>query len=416
MRILVLAALYPPDSRGGAENSAANLTRWLAAQGHQMAVLTTAGTREEEMHGVDVDGIRIWRLRTAHLYPARDAPMAARWKKPIWHAQDHFDPRNRRLVARVMEAFQPDFINIHFVQGLGYNALAEVAARDLPTLFLLHDLGLACMRMSMFRDGANCERRCLGCRVSSRYKAALIARFGRIGFCSPSRANLAALSGLFPLDRYLHTSIPNPNFYQRPVGGRTTSGPMRLLFVGRLHRSKGVEELLDAAASLALTHRFQLTIIGDGPEAGRLRARYAGAGWLHFLGRVPEAEVGARMHEADLLCVPSLWRENWPGVAVRALEMGLPVLASRIGGLPELVDPGITGELVAPGDRQAWTAALQRALDDPGEVARWRQNAEAVLGRFDQDRLGARMLEFMAAIAGASPDQPGFRPLTINPG
>jgi glycosyltransferase involved in cell wall biosynthesis len=413
MRILVLAALYPPDSRGGAENSAANLTRWLAGQGHEMAVLTTAASRDEELHDVEQDGVRIWRLRTPHLYPAREAPSAARWKKPIWHVQDHVDPRNRLPVAKVLDAFRPDFVNIHFIQGIGYNALAEIAARHLPTLFVLHDLGLGCMRMSMFRKDASCKAQCIGCRASSLYKAMLIRRFERIGFCSPSRANLTALAALFPIGRYPHTSIPNPNFYPLPLGERATSDRLRLLFVGRLHRSKGVEGLLDAADTLAATHRFSLTIVGDGPEGERLRRRFGHAEWLQFLGHVPESEVGDLMHDADLLCVPSIWRENWPGVAVRALEMGLPVLGSRIGGLPELIDPGVTGDLVLPGDRAGWIEVLRRVLVNPAEVARWRRNAEALRGRFDQDRLGERMLAFMATIAGhpvaaqAGAEQPG---------
>ncbi|WEK52485.1 MAG: glycosyltransferase [Candidatus Kaistia colombiensis] len=402
MRILVVAALFPPDGRGGAENSAGNLTGWLARRGHEMAVLTTAASRQEELHGVEVDGVRIWRLRTPHLYPVRDASVAASWKKPIWHGQDHVDPRNRRLVAGVLDAFRPDFVNIHFMQGIGYNALSEIAARRVPTLFLLHDLGLACMRMSMFRDGANCVRPCIGCRISSRYKAALVRRFERIGFCSPSRANLAALAALFPIARYPHTSIPNPNFYAPPRRERTASDRLRLLYVGRLHRSKGVGVLLDAAAALAATHRFSLAVAGDGPEGGQLRRRYPDAEWLRFHGYVPEAEVGELMGDADLLCVPSLWQENWPGVAVRALEMGLPVLGSRIGGLPELVEPGVTGDLVLPGDRSAWVEALRRVLVDPAEIGRWRANLEVRRGRFDQDRLGERMLAFMETIAGRS--------------
>ncbi|WP_336799388.1 glycosyltransferase [Kaistia sp. MMO-174] len=400
MRILVIAALYPPDGRGGAENSAANFTAWLAGRGHEMAVLTTASSRAEEMHGEIVDGVRIWRLRTAHLYPARDAPVAAAWKKPIWHVQDHVDPRNRRLVAGVLDAFRPDFVNIHFVQGLGYNTLADIAARDLPTLFVLHDLGLACMRMSMFRDGASCARPCLGCRVSSRYKAALVGRLGRIGFSSPSVANLAALSALFPLARYPHVSIPNPNLYPSPARQWQKADRLRLLYVGRLHRSKGVADLLDAVAELAGAHPVSLSVVGDGPEGEALRRRYPDAGWLRFHGHVPEAAVGEWMGEADLLCVPSLWRENWPGVAVRALEMGLPVLASRVGGLPELIEPGVTGDLLPPGDRAAWVGALRRLLADPTELAGWRRSAAARRGRFDQDELGERLLAFMARIAG----------------
>ncbi|BCP52715.1 glycosyl transferase [Kaistia sp. 32K] len=401
MRILLIAALYPPNARGGAENSAANLAAWLAGQGHEVAVLTGARRDDEILDGEIVGGLRIWRLRTAHLYPAVEAPDAPLWQKPIWHLQDHFDPRNRRLVARVLDAFRPDFVGVHIIQGIGYAALAEIADRDLPTLVMLHDLGLACIRMSMFRSGENCRRQCVGCRLSARYKLSLIRRFRRVGFNSPSEANLAALAAFFPVSQYPHASIPNPNHYLPPMVARTGSDRVRLLYVGRLHRSKGVEILLDAAASLARSHRFQLAIVGGGVEEARLRARYPGAAWLRFHGQVSETEVADHMQNADLLCVPSVWRENWPGVVVRAQSLGLPVLGSRIGGIPELVEPGVTGDLAAPGDRRDWEAALGRILAEPERLTAWRRNAEATRDRFDQDALGQRMVAFMRAIAAA---------------
>jgi glycosyltransferase involved in cell wall biosynthesis len=400
MRILVVAALYPPNALGGAENSAANLAQWLAGQGHEVAVLTSARREDEELRGAWVGGLRIWRLRTPHLYPANEASRAPLWQKPIWHLQDHVDPRNRQLIAGVLDAFQPDFVNVHIVQGLGYNALGEIARRGVPTLFMLHDLGLACIRMSMYRRGETCPRHCAGCRISSRYKLAIIRQFQRIGFSSPSRANLATLSALFPIAGYPHVSIPNPNRYAPPRVARTASQTVRLLYVGRLHPSKGADILLDAAAALARRHRFSLAVVGGGPEEGRLRARHAGADWVSFHGRVSEAEVGDHMQNADLLCIPSVWQENWPGVAVRALSLGLPVLGSRIGGIPELVDPGRTGDLAAPGDRDSWMAVLDRVLTEPSILADWRGNVEIARGRFDQDRLGRQMFNFMLSIAG----------------
>ena len=403
MRILVVAALFPPNALGGAEVSAANLAGWLAAAGHEVAVLTGARRGEPELYGEAVGALRIWRLGTPHLYPANEASIQPGWKKPLWHAQDHFDPRNRARMAAVLDAFRPDFVNLHIVQGLGYNALAEIARRNLPALYFLPDLGLACIRMSMFRDGANCATPCVLCRLSSRYKLAQIRRFARIGFCSPSRANLAAVSAKVPIDAYPRAVIPNPNRYPAPRATRSASDHLRLLYVGRLHASKGVEFLIGAAAALAGSHCLRLDIVGDGPELARLRALHPGADWLRFHGRVDAEAVADHMAVADLLCVPSLWRENWPGVVVQALGIGLPVLGSRIGGIPELVETEVTGCLVTPGDRDAWVAALRRVAEEPGLLATWRRNAEAARGRFDPDELGRRILDFMATIAGGEP-------------
>jgi glycosyltransferase involved in cell wall biosynthesis len=400
MRILVISALFPPNALGGAEISAANLSRWLAARGHEVAVLTSARRGEPELHGALEDGLRVWRLRTPHLYPADEANAQPAWKKPIWHGQDHFDPRNRRLVARVLDAFRPDFVNLHIVQGIGYNTLSECARRDLPTLYFLHDLGLACIRMSMFRHGANCERACTACRVSRAYKRRLIGQFPRIGFCSPSRANLEAVAERLAITGPLKVAIPNANRYPAARETWQPSDHLRLLYVGRLHATKGVELLIEAVAALAGGGRVRLDIVGDGPDAPRLRALYPGAGWLRFHGRESETAVSDHMARADLLCVPSLWRENWPGVIVHALSLGLPVLGSRIGGIPELVEPGVNGDLVAPADRQAWVAALDRIAGDPEQLARWRRNAGSSRDRFDQDRLGQQILDFMAEIVG----------------
>jgi glycosyltransferase involved in cell wall biosynthesis len=407
MRILVIAALYPPEFLGGAEISAANLSRWLASQGHEVTVLATARSREEECRDLPVDGVRLWRLRTAHLYPMFDFPTAPAWKKPIWHLQDHIDPRNSALMKMVLDAVRPDFVNIHILQGIGHNALRMVAARGIPTLYVLHDLGLACIRMAMQRSGRNCQTHCRICRISSEIKRKDLSRFERLGLVSPSAANLETLRRLLPLDGIPTAVIPNANRYPTPTRPRSVSPVLRLLYVGRLHPAKGVAVLLEAAERITDSHRFRLDIVGDGPQAAELRGRFGHHDWVNFQGAVSEQAVGDQMQDADLLCVPSTWQENWPGVVVRALGVGLPVLASDIGGLPELVRPGLNGELLPPGDVGAWA----RALGEPGRLATWRRNIEAEPPAYDQDELGHRMLAFMATIAGgALPESPPWLP------
>lgn len=410
MRILVLAALYPPEFLGGAEISAANLSRWLARQGHDVTVLATARSRDEECRDVLVDGVRLWRLRTPHLYPMISFPEASGWKKPFWHLQDHFDPRNIGPVRQVLDAVRPDFVNIHILQGLGHNTLRILADRRVPTLYVLHDLGLACIRMTMRRPQGSCVTACAVCRFSGANKMRWLQRFERIGFLSPSAANLATLQRFLPLDAYPRAIIPNANLYPRPTVERERSAVPRLLFVGRLHAAKGIDVLLDAAEAVARRQRFRLDVVGGGPDEAALHRRYGHHDWLTFHGAVSELVVGNRMQNADLLCVPSSSHENWPGVIVRALGLGLPVLASDIGGIPELVAPGRNGSLVTAGDPEAWRHALDRILEEPGQIDAWRSFAEAKPTHFDQDELGRRILAFMETIASAPGRAAGSSP------
>jgi hypothetical protein len=95
LRILSISALFPPNVQGGAEISAYNLAQWLSSNGNEVAVLTTATSPEDEVFGVDEGGLRVWRIFMPRAYTAFDASKTAAWKKPVWHLQDIFDPRNK---------------------------------------------------------------------------------------------------------------------------------------------------------------------------------------------------------------------------------------------------------------------------------------------------------------------------------
>lgn len=398
MRILTVSAIFPPDVIGGAELCAFDLASWLGRRGHESVVLTTASSADER-RGELVDGLRVYRVAMPRLYPTAKYLQAPGWQKPIWHLQDHLDPRNRRRVADVLDEVRPDLVFIHLLPGIGFNALLELAARDIPVVYFLHDMGLACIRGAMFRDGKSCSHRCALCALTSTYKASLLRRIPRLGFCSPSRAVLERVLKFVPhVTTRPSTVILNASVYPRPTCERRRSEALRLVYAGRLHASKGVSVLLEAAARAQETsgsrRPFNLTIVGSGPEEEALRAKYQASPWCTFTGFVSQTEVANLMVNSDLLCAPSVVFDNSPGVVVQALGLGLPVLASEVGGIPELVESGRTGRLVKPGDTSAWQHALEEIVADPTQLEQWRANALHNAHRFDQDHLGNQVLAF----------------------
>jgi glycosyltransferase involved in cell wall biosynthesis len=144
-----------------------------------------------------------------------------------------------------------------------------------------------------------------------------------------------------------------------------------LLFVGRLRIRKGVGVLLSAMSRLVPDHpSIRLLIAGDGEQRHsleRMRRRYALEQHVHFLGRCAPAEVGSLLRGARALVVPSIY-EGMPLVVLEAMGHGVPVVASGVSGIPEVVVDGSTGWLVPPGDAIRLGRVLADVLDNEVEA------------------------------------------------
>ena len=138
-------------------------------------------------------------------------------------------------------------------------------------------------------------------------------------------------------------------------------------------------------------------MLGDGPQEQELRAAAAASGApVTFAGRVPPAEVLARMRAAQVLCVPSVCYESGPGVVLEAMAAGLPVVAHDRGGLPELAGGGC-GTLVPPGDADAWVRAVTEAASgSPAVRARTQAALRRVAWRHDPERFVESLLSVYA--------------------
>jgi glycosyltransferase involved in cell wall biosynthesis len=159
-------------------------------------------------------------------------------------------------------------------------------------------------------------------------------------------------------------------------------------FLGSLNGSKGIDVLIGATSSLARRRAVRLAVAGDGPLRPQVERAANGCAFpIASLGRVGASEVPAFLAAVDVLAVPS-YDEGLPRVVLEAMAMQVPVVASSVGGIPEAIEDGRSGLLVAPGDEEALAAALDRVLEDPalgarlGEAARSRVldefNAEAI--------------------------------------
>lgn len=189
----------------------------------------------------------------------------------------------------------------------------------------------------------------------------------------------------WPRLHIVHCGV-DPTRYQQASDDIRSAG-RSVLFIGRLAAAKGVPVLLEAFAVLHATHPdARLTLVGDGPERAALEARTRALGLtgaVRFTGYLSQDEVAEELSQADLFALPS-FAEGVPVVLMEAMTSGLPVLATRIAGIPELVEDGLSGRIVAPGDADAFAAAMIDLLADPARAREMGRSGRAkVAAEFD---------------------------------
>jgi colanic acid/amylovoran biosynthesis glycosyltransferase len=244
------------------------------------------------------------------------------------------------------------------------NALAYQARFDLPLVVTFRGADVAVLTSRRRALPVNVPYWLLSGRLfrkASRYVAVsqdLVERLLRAG---ADPAKLAVW----------HAGVAIPPAIERSA---SSPGPLRILIVGRFVEKKGIEFGLQAFAELARDRpNVRLRIVGDGPPRGRYEAiaRATGVGdRIAFLGMQTHEELRSELAETDLLFAPSVTVEGdvegVPTVMMEANARSIPVVAARTGGLPEIVEDGVTGLLTRERDVSGLAAALRALVDDGG--------------------------------------------------
>jgi glycosyltransferase involved in cell wall biosynthesis len=229
--------------------------------------------------------------------------------------------------------------------------------------------------------------------VAYRHAALIVA-------LSPHMARCALARGARPSAVSVIPNGIDPSELARsggPAGERAPSLGIRLLFVGRLAVEKGVDVLLDACAILGrLGLDFHLKVAGDGPRQSSLRARARMLGLdslVDFSGQVSRSALGATYREADIVCVPSL-NDPLPTVVLEAMAAGCCIVASAVGGIPFLLESGVNGALVPPGEPQRLADTIRSLADDRGLRSAMGSRAQATAAeRFSWEAIGRQLCD-----------------------
>src|SRR5215212_9595949 len=357
------------DPVGGMQNHTAELTRALDRRGIVQTVLTTRPPTAPRLQRLG-EHARVIRLGLpVRLFRQLYGPQAA-------------------IIAPILAA-RADVVHVHLGEDLAVLPVGAAAARlhRLPLVLtvhtsLRHTLAVGDLRSAILKTlGGPIER------WGERSAEAVVV-------ITPRLYRLLLSDGVEE-DR-LHLIPPgvNPSLFVGPFEDPFSGvGKPRVLFVGRLTPQKGVGTLV-AAVGLLKDPSARVLLVGDGPERPALerQAERIGVGdRLHFVGFLAHERLPAMFSHADLLVLPSLYEELGT-VLLEAMQAGLPIVASKTGGVPDVIEDGVNGLLVPPADPGALARAIDRLLADSGLARRLSEGAQGRGKDYGWEVLAGRVL------------------------
>lgn len=357
MKVLIVHNTY--QQRGGEDVVVEAESALLVSHGHEVRMFSRSNS--------DIDA----------------APPALLGMRAMWSA-----PAASAVRAAIAD-FAPDVVHVHNTFAvISPSVYWAAAAARVPVVQTLHNFRLLCPQATFLRDGVVCED-CLGhlpwrgavrgCYRDSRAQSAMVAAtltlHRALGTWHRKVARYIALNE-FCRGKFIEGGLPverievKPNFVDLPAPADTRREGF--LFVGRLSVEKGLAVL--GAASSALPQAI-VRVAGAGPQSEWLAGNAPG---VQLLGNLKKDEVQSEMLRARALVMPSICHESFPLALVEAFGNALPVIASRAGALPELVEDGVTGLTFRAGD-----------ADDLARKMRWADehaDAMAAMGHRARER------------------------------
>ncbi len=305
-----------------------------------------------------------------------------------------YSKESRKMFEKYLCVEKPDIVHVHnFFPLLTPSIYDACKSLGVPVVQTLHNFRITCAGGLLMRDNQICEL-CIkgspyqaalhGCYRNSKFGSAVLAhmisKHKKLETWNKKVDRIIALTE-FSKNKFIEAGISaenisvKPNFINDPLAERKIDLVVQrqgALYVGRLSHEKGIDVLLSAWGQID----YPLTIVGDGPL--RQQVEQCGLKNVRYMGQLNSDEVSEEMLKAAFLVMPSIWYEGFPMVLVEAFAHGLPVVASRIGNLAEIVSNGNPGRLFNPKDPSDLVNSVACLTNDCVELVKMQYRARSV--------------------------------------
>lgn len=373
MKICHISSFYPPLIFGGAEIYVERTSTKLAQQGHEIIVITTDSSISIKPSIEKINGVKIYRLHPLNIYAIYNTFSKPNIIKPLWYLIDLLNIHSYILIKNILIKEKPDIVHVHNFKGFSF-VFDAVKSQNLPLIFTMHDYFLECFKENLFRSSDTiCQNPSLLCRFY----------IGIQKYLKDNKPDIVTAPSQFVIDKF-----KNDGFFQKtrtmklPLGIELSSSKkiqkyyetIDILFVGRLNRYKGAHILINAFKQLKYKN-IHLHIVGEGEEMEELKIIFGRNPNINFYGFVSENMLLELYRKANIAVVPSIWYETFGIVIIESFKYSTPVIASNIGGFPELVENRHNGFLFEPGNVDELKEILENLIANPKELERLSDNA-----------------------------------------
>ncbi|HEX2928413.1 MAG TPA: glycosyltransferase family 4 protein [Candidatus Binatia bacterium] len=356
LQVLIVSGIFPPDI-GGPASYVPKMAAALLARGHRVTVVTLSDAPQSSDASYSFPVVRI---RRSLFKPIRFLRTVAALVGAGWHADVLFVNGLYPEAVVANSILRKPQVQKWVGDWAWERATNQKWTRDTFSEFQERRGSWKTERLKKLRSF--CVRRADAVIVPSRYLAATAARWG------VAQEKVVTIYNAVEIDPPVPSVIP-------------LSTQFKLVTVGRLIALKQIDRLI---AAIRDRKNIGLVIIGDGPERGPLEnlAREQGlTERIYFAGQKTNQETLSLMAGCDLFVLNST-HEGFPHVVLEAMSLGLPVIATAVGGTPELIHNGVNGVLVAVDSARALPDALDRLMASPAERARLVNGAKQTMERF----------------------------------
>ena len=412
MKICLINNLYKPYIRGGAERIVELIAGGLQKAGHEVFIITTrptlfrrglASTRRAESR----EELKIYYLNALY-YDLNRIPKILRL---FWHLLDMFDLGCYWKVKSILKKERPDVVMTHNLKGIGYlipKAIKSLSIRHIHTLHdiqLLHPSGLMIYGKESVVNSSVARLYAGICRWLFRSPDIVISPSNWLmklhidgGFFSKSRC--AVVPNPVPTPG---SPLPAPPLIFTPSndsgrGGSPSEaragGVFRFLYVGQIEEHKGILFLISTFNEFCKKQisGVRLIVVGDGSKESEAKKLAQGNSGIEIISYAREVEKSL-MQSTSCLIVPSLCYENSPVVIYKAMACGLPVVASQIGGIPELINgAGIT---FTPNNKKDLISKMKWALDNKEKLEKISRQGKKMAGQWNINSYIQRLIKIL---------------------
>ena len=383
MKLCFITDMYEPYNVGGAENYVKKVATKLKNDNEIIIISTSKGFHPK----ISLDTknkYKIYRFQPINFYAGYDAIRTSEYVRPIRYLINLWNPHPYLIIKDILRKENVDIVHTHNLRMgcLSTSTFTAIKSLKIPHIHTLHDYQLLSPWSALLKDDKIIENfKFLDRRIMdiNRYLTRSITTV-----TAPSKfvLNMHLEYGFFKDAKHvvLPLGIELNNVEKIEKGYET----INILYVGRLVKSKGVQILINAFKQFKYKN-IKLHIVGQGHDAGKFKKIAASNNRIKFYGFVSDDELVQLYQKVNILVVPSIWYDNSPLVIYESFKHGTPVIGSRIGGIPELVEDGYNGVLFETGNVNELKNKLEYLIENPSELKRLGKGAFESVKKYDMD-------------------------------